>query len=267
MPRSAELQRERENATIGLLPPNRDRLAGIWARVQGSDLQPAQFVARFSRNGQFVVDSSGEFDSFPAIVGSYDVNGDFSCLRERERWSRKLITAVVVSLLAVLGLTMTMVLPSGAQTEPPPISVELLTPSAEFTDDVGLKVRYRLDGSSRRRVVNLKDASRTVVARTTVQPGARFPWHTHPGPVMVNVAQGELVYVRANDCVERPYPMGTAFVDSGKKTVHTAFNPTDGVTVVYATFYDVPETGPLTITEGVEEPDDCSLEVGSHSSH
>jgi len=37
--------------------------------------------------------------------------------------------------------------------------------------------------------------------------------------------------------------------------------------VVYATFYDVPETGPLTITEGVEAPDDCSIKVGSHSSH
>jgi quercetin dioxygenase-like cupin family protein len=179
---------------------------------------------------------------------------------------RKLITAVSVSLFAVVGMTMTTVLPSGAQTEPPPIAVELLTPRGEFTDAVGLKVRYTLEGS-RRRAVNLRDASRTVVARITVQPGARFPWHTHPGPVLVNVAQGELVYVRADDCVERPYPMGTAFVDPGKKTVHTAFNPTDGVTVVYATFYDVPETGPLTITEGVEEPDDCSIEVGPHSSH
>jgi quercetin dioxygenase-like cupin family protein len=179
---------------------------------------------------------------------------------------RKLITAVSVSLFAVVGMTMTTVLPSGAQTEPPPIAVELLTPRGEFTDAVGLKVRYTLE-DSRRRAVNLRDASRTVVARITVQPGARFPWHTHPGPVLVNVAQGELVYVRANDCVERPYPMGTAFVDPGKKTVHTAFNPTDGVTVVYATFYDVPETGPLTITEGVEEPDDCSIEVGPHSSH
>ena len=179
---------------------------------------------------------------------------------------RKLITAISAVVLAVLGLTMT-VLPSGAQTEPPPIAVELLTPRGEFTDHVGLKVPYKLDGSSRRRVANLKDASRMVVARIRVQPGARFPWHTHPGPVFVDVAQGELVYVRADDCVKRSYPTGTAFLDPGKKTVHTAFNPTGGVTVLYATFFDVPATGPLTITEGVEEPDDCSIEVGSHASH
>ena len=180
---------------------------------------------------------------------------------------RKLITVLTVVLLAVLGLTTAAVLPSGAQTEPPPITVELLTPRSEFTDKVGLKVPYKLDGSSRRRVANLQDASRTVVARITVQPGAHFPWHTHPGPVFVNVSQGELVYVRADDCVQRSYPSGKAFLDPGKKTVHTAFNPTSGVTVLYTTFFDVPETGPLTITEGVETPDDCPIEVGSHSSH
>jgi len=180
---------------------------------------------------------------------------------------KKVITVLSVVLLAVLGLTTAAVLPSGAQTEPPPIAVELLTPRSEFTDKIGLKVPYQLDGTSRRQVSKLKDASRTVVARITVQPGAHFPWHTHPGPVFVNVAQGELVYVLAKDCVERSYPMGTAFLDPGQKSVHTAFNPTSGVTVLYATFFDVPETGPLTITEGVEAPDDCPIEVGSHSSH
>ncbi len=178
---------------------------------------------------------------------------------------RKLITALSVALLAVFGLTTASVLPSGAQEEPPPIAVELLTPRSEFTDKVGLKVRYKLDGTRRRRVANVRDASRTVVARITVQPGAQFPWHTHPGPVFVNVAQGELVYVRADDCVERSYPTGTAFVDPGRRSVHTAFNPTTGVTVLLATFFKVPETGPLTITEGVVPPDDCPIEVGSHS--
>jgi hypothetical protein len=50
--------------------------------------------------------------------------------------------------------------------------------------------------------------------------------------------------------------MGTAFVDPGHGNVHTAFNPTDDVTVLIATFFEVPETGPLTITEGVV-PGDC----------
>ena len=79
---------------------------------------------------------------------------------------------------------------------------------------------------------------------------------------VVNIAQGELVYVEASDCIERPYPAGTAFVDPGHGHVHTAFNRLGGVPVVlYATFFEVPAQGPLTITEGVETPADC--QVGS----
>jgi quercetin dioxygenase-like cupin family protein len=149
-------------------------------------------------------------------------------------------------------------LPSAAQEPPPPIALELLTPRSTFTDDVDFRIRYKLEGTDRpsRNVLHLEDPSRTAVARITVQPGAQFPWHTHPGPVIVDIAEGELVYVQASDCVERSYPQGTAFVDPGRGNVHTAFNPTDGETVLIATFFEVPETGPLTITEGVV-PGDC----------
>ena len=67
-----------------------------------------------------------------------------------------------------------------------PISVEFLTPRSPFTDDVALQLRYRLEGSPTA-VINSLNPSHTVVARITVQPGAQFPWHTHPGPVIVNV--------------------------------------------------------------------------------
>lgn len=167
---------------------------------------------------------------------------------------RRAVLLVSIGVLAVLVLTTASTLPSGAQV--PPIAVELLTPRSTFTDDVALKFRYKLDGTSSSRVINSTEPSRTVVARITVQPDAQFPWHSHSGPVIVNVAQGELVYVEASDCVERSYPRGTAFVDSGRGHVHTAFNPTDQVTVLVATFFEVTEAGPLTITDGVA-PADC----------
>ena len=176
---------------------------------------------------------------------------------------RKMLASLSVVLLMVLGLTTAAVLPSGAQT-PAPITLEELTPRSEFTDDLTIRTRYMFDGMARSRLVKVNDPARTVVARITVQPGAQFPWHIHSGPVFVNVAAGELVYVRAKDCVERSYPMGTAFLDAGN-TVHTAYNPTEDVTVIVATFYKVAETGPLSITEGVVAPDDCSVEGGPHS--
>jgi quercetin dioxygenase-like cupin family protein len=169
--------------------------------------------------------------------------------------SRKRGVALAAALIAVLLIGVN-VLPSAAQEPPPPIATEFLTDRAVFTDDVDLKIKTKLDGKATR-VVNTKDPSRTVVARFTVQPGAQFPWHTHRGPVVVNVVQGELVYVGAEDCVQRPYPAGTAFVDPGHGHVHSAFNPTDEETVFVATFFEAPAEGPLLIP--AETPAGCTI--------
>jgi quercetin dioxygenase-like cupin family protein len=148
--------------------------------------------------------------------------------------------------------------PSIAQEVPPPIAAELLTGRAVFTDDVDLKVKIDPAGGAMSDVVKVEDPSRTVVGRFTVQPGAQFPWHTHAGPVIVNVVEGTLVYVPAETCDERPYPAGTAFVDPGHGHVHTAFNPGPGETVFVATFFEAPEgTAPLLIP--AEAPEDCVI--------
>jgi quercetin dioxygenase-like cupin family protein len=148
------------------------------------------------------------------------------------------------------------VLPSAAQQPPPPIATEFLTSRAVFTDDVDIKIKVK-QHRGRRIVVKAKDPSRTLVARFTVQPDAEFPWHSHPGPVIVNVTKGELVYVPAEDCSRRSYPAGTAFVDPGHGHVHSAFNPTDEETVFVATFFEAPEQGPLLIP--APAPKDCDI--------
>ncbi len=65
--------------------------------------------------------------------------------------------------------------------------------------------------------------------------------------MVVDVVSGELTYVPADDCMERKYAAGTAFVDPGQGHVHTAFNRTNGVTVFVATFLSAPAEGPLLI--------------------
>jgi quercetin dioxygenase-like cupin family protein len=161
-----------------------------------------------------------------------------------------LAAATSIAVLLIAGN----VLPSAAQPPPPPIATEFLTGRAVFTDNVDLKIKTKLDGKATK-VVNSKDPSRTVTARFTLQDGAQFPWHTHRGPVVVNVVQGELTYVGADDCVEREYPAGTAFVDLGHGHVHTAF--ATGETVLVATFFEAPATGPLLIP--AEEPEGCTI--------
>jgi predicted metal-dependent enzyme (double-stranded beta helix superfamily) len=113
-------------------------------------------------------------------------------------------------------------------------------------------------------VINLQDASNIAVVRFTIQPGVRFPWHSHPGLVMVTVTQGELVFVYANDCVRRSYPAGTAFVDPGFGNVHYAFNPTAGETIIVATFLGVPPapaplTNPVAAAEATALDEKCNV--------
>jgi quercetin dioxygenase-like cupin family protein len=135
-------------------------------------------------------------------------------------------------------------LPLAAQEPPLPITTEFLSPRSVFPDDIDMKIKINRGGGTE--VVKVVDPSRTVTTRHTIQPGARFPWHSHAGPVLVNVVVGTLVYVET-DCGERAYPAGTAFVDAGHGHVHSAYNPTGGETVIVATFFQSPVEGPLLI--------------------
>jgi len=172
----------------------------------------------------------------------------------------------VVAVLATLAVAAMTSMPTTAQEAPPPIAVEELTRIDEdtlvrgnFTDGAAATLRLTYEGFDEVSM-DLETLSHIAVARITVQPGAMFPWHTHPGPVLVSVTQGELVYVRADDCVERPYAAGSAFVDPGRGNVHTAFNHGDVEVVLYATFTEATADGPLTITDGVTAPaDNCGL--------
>ena len=166
--------------------------------------------------------------------------------------SRGVVLAAALLGVVVIGAN---VVPSAAHQGAQPITSEFLTPRSVFPDNVDLKFKIKLDGGATR-VVKVDDPSRTVVARFTVPPGAHFPWHSHAGPVVVNVTQGELVYVDAEDCVERPYAAGTAFVDAGHGHVHTAFNHTNEDTVFVATFYESPASGSLLIP--AQAPANCN---------
>jgi quercetin dioxygenase-like cupin family protein len=140
---------------------------------------------------------------------------------------------VVVAVAAALALA------PGADADHVPIHPVALTTEGhnEFTDDVAVQVRDK-PGGRPTEVVNLRDASNIAVFEFTIQPGASFAWHTHPGPVLAAVAQGDLVFIYADDCVERPYSEGEAFIDPG--LVHTAYNPSaTEETVVIATVLGV----------------------------
>jgi quercetin dioxygenase-like cupin family protein len=154
---------------------------------------------------------------------------------------------IVGTALLMLGAAAAVnVVPSAAVDPPPPIAAEQLSARSVFPDlvDMKLKLKTHEGGTT---VVNVDDPSRTVVVRYTVQPGARFPWHTHYGPVIVNIISGSLTYVASDTCNETTYSPGQAFVDAGHGHVHSAYNPGTDPTVLIATFFEAPETGALLI--------------------
>lgn len=146
-----------------------------------------------------------------------------------------------IAALAALFLTA-----SAMAGEPKPIAAEPLTQRHAFDGDVSIKISQDLEDLPEQ-VITFDDASHLTVVRFTIQPGAVFPWHTHPGTVLITVTKGDFVFIFAEDCRNREYGPGDALVDPGN-TVHTALNPSrNQETEVVAVLLGAPAEGALTI--------------------
>jgi quercetin dioxygenase-like cupin family protein len=138
-----------------------------------------------------------------------------------------------------------------------PVAIEVLTPRAAFTDHASMQIRLKAIGHGTD-VIKVSDPSNIVTTRVTVQPGAQIPWHTHPGPVIVTIAQGELTYTSSEGCTSQRYPAGTAFIDPGHGHVHTAVNTGPTETVFTAMFFEAPAgTAPVSIP--ADAPTGCEV--------
>jgi quercetin dioxygenase-like cupin family protein len=58
------------------------------------------------------------------------------------------------------------------------------------------------------------------VLQNTIQPGATFGWHSHPGPSLVIVKSGTATFYMADDptCAPQVVQAGSGFVDNGNDT-------------------------------------------------
>lgn len=178
------------------------------------------------------------------------------------RRARGAVTRSAVLSLALLAIA------SGAAADPAPISARPLIERHSFAGEVTIRLTQTLEGLARHEV-EMADASSLAVIEFTIQPGAVFPWHTHPGTVLISLAEGELGFIFAEDCVERRLAPGTAMVDPGNAT-HTARNTGDVPAVVIATLLGAPAEGGLTLPVAAEEAaaldERCGIETpGTHA--
>lgn len=164
------------------------------------------------------------------------------------RRKKRIMLVLGTTVLTFAAVAAVNAVPSAAVDPPPaPITAEPLTARSVFTDVIDMKIKLKDRDGGGTAVVHVDDPSRTVDIKYTVQPGARFPWHSHYGPVIVNIISGSLTYIASGTCEETTYAAGQAFVDAGHGHVHSAYNPGTQPTVFIATFFEAPETGALLI--------------------
>ena len=127
-----------------------------------------------------------------------------------------------------------------------------VSPDEDFEE----KVTGRPASSSGTVISNLpKDASNVIFAKVRWNPDGTTGWHTHPGPVIVSITEGEIEVVNERDCIPRRYAAGQAFIDPGQGAVHIASNASSTEdAAAYATFLGVPDGSPPTIWT---QPVDC----------
>ena len=92
--------------------------------------------------------------------------------------------------------------------------------------------------------IQSKNTTDLVMARFTVDVGGHSGWHTHPGPTLVTIAQGQFKLIRSekNGCTEHVYGPGEGFVES-PKFAHIGINVGVDQVVGHVTFLNVPVGG------------------------
>ena len=113
---------------------------------------------------------------------------------------------------------------------------------AAFTDPVGIMFQLKDQHARGTNVIQVRDAQDTVIQQISFQPGGHTGWHSHPGPALVLVTQGELTLHSSEDrtCAGITYSAGQAFVDPGQGHVHIGRASQTQSTVLWVTYFDVP---------------------------
>jgi hypothetical protein len=77
-----------------------------------------------------------------------------------------------------------------------------------------------------------------VVRRHDYDPGATTGWHSHPGPVLITVTQGQLTFYEADDptCTPQVVTAGHGYVDSGHGHIgrNETTQPAQDISVILA---------------------------------
>jgi quercetin dioxygenase-like cupin family protein len=166
--------------------------------------------------------------------------------------NRQLVSAIIVG-AAVTALAGAVLATPGSGT------TGVVAARAAFADVVDLKFSIRDDYRGRDNI-RVRNTGDTVMQQITFAPGGFSGWHSHPGPAVVLIKSGELIFYDGDDesCTGRTFAAGQALIDPGQGHVHFALNQGATPAEVWVTYFDVPPgTGSTGVREDAAAPGNC----------
>jgi quercetin dioxygenase-like cupin family protein len=97
-------------------------------------------------------------------------------------------------------------------------------------------------------LIQSKSEKDVAIQKVTISPGGHTGWHTHPGPILAIVTEGQIKHTRFTEkegCIERMFGPGEAeqaFIETPNQ-VHMARNEGDVDAVLYITRFNIPVGG------------------------
>jgi hypothetical protein len=100
-------------------------------------------------------------------------------------------------------------------------------------------------------LIQSKSEKEVAIQKATISPGGHTGWHTHPGPILAIVTEGQIKHTRFTEkegCIEQvfgPDEAEQAFIETPNQ-VHMARNEGDVDAVLYITRFNIPVGGEIT---------------------
>jgi quercetin dioxygenase-like cupin family protein len=128
---------------------------------------------------------------------------------------------------------------------------------AAFSDDAKKKIDVKRTTGDWRMELKSKPAFDVAVQSITFQPGGQSGWHTHPGPVFIQVVSGTMTFYQADGkkCTRTVRTAGQGYLDLGEQP-HVAVNETKEPAQNVVTYFAPPGAA---LKIDADKPADCHI--------
>ena len=147
--------------------------------------------------------------------------------------------------------------PSMAEALAAPVSVSTLLARSTFSDPNDQNVDIKRISDDWHMQIKSKPAFDIAVQTILFPPGAASGWHTHTGPVFIQVKSGTMTFYQYDDpsCTPQVRTQGQGFLDLGEHP-HIAVNRSDAPAENVVTYFAPPGAA---LKMMATQPPNCSL--------